>query len=909
MLQTIAAELAARRGALERHPVLARLAARLARRLERLRDEPVYFPEAKALLSRDGGVCPADGARLEFHPYAPHAHRCARCGVTYTGERHHRAWITRYQIWLSERAVHGALLGALLGRDDLSAGAARILTGYADRYRSYPNVDNVLGPTHLFFSTYLESIWLVQVTCAAALLESSAPGRLSAREWDAVREMARESAGLIATFDEGWSNRQVWNNAALVAAGGWLGEQRLGARGRLGPSGLATQLGGVDADGMWFEGENYHFFALRGFALAAELLRWQGYDAYAGTRLGQMFGAPLATLLPDLTIPARGDALYGVSVRQARFAELWELGRARTDDARLDAVLGRLYADDLPEGEDVGLTELAEQEQNRPAARQRRDRLGWKALLWMRPEDPRIAPSPAASRLLEAQGIAVLRPAARRVVSVECGRRVGGHAHPDRLHLSVFWDAPLLADFGTGSYVQRSLHWYRSTLAHNAPGETGVGQRPALVWCDAFDERDGWHWCRAHADGLVGEGTRVSRSVVVGPDYVLDVVTVNAPADVPVDLPIHPLGRIAPASRPWAAPVRPPAAAGHETGYGFLAGIAQVAAPYEPIVPHDAAGARVLLAPRAGEMVLTATAPGPPGADFADGDPRTFLIRRAPGSGRWVQLYSRDLAPRAVIERAGGIVVTGESWGETRFQEADDGLVIALPSGAIELAVRESVERPAPHPPAPLRPADVRLARAAAEPSLEAWPADCVRFSLGPGHYRRSERAWGDSGGLTADVDVTARARALWFRVAVTKHEIVVRAPDAPDPALDNEAPDIHSDGVQCYVGREQWEGYVVLPDLASGALRVRAVAGTAGDARRVSGRCRRTAGGYELLVCCDTGTPLAPGDRVRFTLSVNEMAPGRERRVGQLALAGGGWVYLRGDRESPDAAVVAEIA
>ena len=909
MLQTIAAELAARGRALGQHPVLARLAARLARQLEELCGGPVYFPEAKALLSRDGGVCPADGARLAFHPYAPHVHRCGRCGVTYTGERHHRAWITRYQIWLSERAVHGALLGALLGRDDLSACAARILTGYAARYRSYPNADNVLGPTRLFFSTYLESIWLVQVACAAALLESSAAGRLSAGEWDAVREMARESAGLIATFDEGWSNRQVWNNAALVAAGGWLGDQRLAARGRLGPSGLAAQLGGVDADGMWFEGENYHFFALRGFALAAELLRWQGYDAYAGTRLGQMFGAPLATLLPDLTIPARGDALYGVSVRQARFAELWELGRARTDDARLDAVLGRLYGDDAPDGEDAGLTELAEQEQNRPAARQRRDRLGWKALLWMRPEDPRSNGSPAASRLLEAQGIAVLRPAARQVVSVACGRRVGGHAHPDRLHLSVFWDGPLLADFGTGSYVQRSLHWYRSTLAHNAPGETGIGQRPAQVWCDAFRERDGWHWCRVRADRLVGEGTRVSRSVVVGPEYVLDVVTVTAPADVLVDLPIHPLGPIEVAQRPWVAPERSPAAVGHETGYGFLTGVAEVAAPYQPILTRDAVGGRVLLAPRAGEIVLVAAAPGPAGADFADGDPLAFLIRRASGPGRWVQLYSRDAAPRAVIEQASGIVVSGERWGETRFEETDDGLVIALPSGAIELAARKSVERPAPPPPAPPRPADVRLPRAVVEPSLEAWPAEAVRFTLGPEHYRRSERAWGDSGGLTAELDVAAWGSALWFRILVTKPEIVVRAPDAPDPALDNEAADIHSDGVQCYVGREQWEGYVVLPDLATGSLRVRAVAGTAGDARRVSGRCRRTVSGYELVVRCDTGATLAPGDRLRFTLSVNEMAPGRTRRLGQLALAGGGWVYLRGDRESPEAALVAEIA
>jgi hypothetical protein len=908
MLRAIAAELGARRLALADSPVLARLAAGLAQHVEGLLAGPVYFPEAKALLSRDGGVCPADGARLAFHPYAPHKHRCGRCGATYTGERHHRAWVTRYQIWLSERAAHCALLGALLGRDDLSACAARILAGYAERYRGYPNADNVLGPTRLFFSTYLESIWLVQVACAAALLEGTAPTRLSRREWDAVRDMAGESAALIGSFDEGWSNRQVWNNAALIAAGGWLGEKPVAARGRVGPSGLATQLGGVDADGMWFEGENYHFFALRGFLLAAELLRWQGYDAYVGTRLGQMFAAPLATLLPDLTIPARGDAAYGVSVRQPRFAELWELGRARTDDPRLDGVLARLYAADAPDGEDVRLTELAEQEQNRPAARQRRDRLGWKALLWMKPEDPRGDAS-LASALLETQGIAVLRPSPRRAVTLECGRRVGGHAHPDRLHLSVYWDAPVLADFGTGSYVQRSLHWYRSTLAHNAPGVAGASQRPAAAWCDAFADRDGWHWCRARAEDLVGEGTRVSRSVVVGPAYVLDVVTVDAPPGVVVDLPIHPLGRIEPARRAWSESPRPVAAAGHETGYDFLAGVAAVAAPYEPIPARDPMDARILLAPRGGETVLVATAPGPPGADFADGAPLTFLIRRAAGAGRWVQLYSRDAAQRAVTDDGSAIVVRGEHGEETRFHETVAGFRIALPSGEMELASRPAFDRPGVAPPEPPRPPDVRLPRAAAEPSLEHWPRQSLPFALGAEHYRRSERAWVGPAAFGAEVQVAAWGSAVWFRVTVTKPDVVVRPADAPDPALDNEAPDIHSDGVQYYVGRERWEGYVVLPDLLSGSVRARAVAGTAGDPRRVSGYSRRTADGYELLVRCDTGAPLASGDRVRFTVTVNEMARGRDRRLGQLALAGGGWVYLRGDRESPARAVVAEIA
>ena len=41
----------------------------------------------------------------------------------------------------------------------------------------------------------------------------------------------------------------------------------------------------------------------------------------------------------------------------------------------------------------------------------------------------------------------------------------------------------------------------------------------------------------------------------------------------------------------------------------------------------------------------------------------------------------------------------------------------------------------------------------------------------------------------------------------------------------------------------------------------------------------------------------------------INEMYSHRQRRAGQLVLSGGGgWVYLRGDRESPDEALLVEV-
>src|SRR5262249_60795099 len=125
-----------------------------------------------------------------------------------------RFWIYWYQLWLAERAVHAATLAALGGGDECATFATRILDGYAERYAQYPNVDNVLGPTRLFFSTYLESIWLLQICIAADLLSSTDPA-LTSRIRDRIIEPSR---AVIAEYDEGASNRQVWNDAALLAA-------------------------------------------------------------------------------------------------------------------------------------------------------------------------------------------------------------------------------------------------------------------------------------------------------------------------------------------------------------------------------------------------------------------------------------------------------------------------------------------------------------------------------------------------------------------------------------------------------------------------------------------------------------------------------------------------------------------
>jgi hypothetical protein len=913
-------DLAARGEVVRGSATLRDLARRLRRLLEPLLDAPPDIPAVKPRLTRDGGVCPRDGTRLTFDPLSPHHHRCARCGGGYEGERHDHAWLWRYHLWLSERAIHLALLGALDGDETLQRRAAAVLAAYARVYPAVPNRDNVLGPTRLFFSTYLESIWLTQLVTAAML---SGP-RVLADVRTTLDDTVRESVQLIAAFDEGWSNRQVWNNTAMAAAGLWLGEDALVQRAVAGPHGLTVQLRqGVTPEGLWFEGENYHFFALRGFLLGAELLRTAGTDLYAdevvGPILHRMYLAPLETLLPDLTLPARGDAPFGVSLVQHRFAELWEVGRARVTDERIDALLAALYETDAPPGEDHGLGEIAEQEQNRLPGRLSRTRLGWKALCWMVPEAPRGGATwMPESTLIATHGLAVLRSRDDRYVSLECGGAPGGHGHPDLLHLSLFDAGHVLADFGTGSYVSPTLHWYRSALAHNAPGRAGAGQLARQGWCDAFEVGERWSWCRATARDLLGAESVVRRAVVVGPEYVLDIVDVEAPREVEMDLPTHPVSGVAVAGvggrRPDSA-FQHDSAAGRSRGYEALADEHVLDPPIGALSCGDAERACTLvLAPRGGETVLTAVAPGPPDMHFADGEPLRFLLRRAAGSGRWAQCYSlRSGSVTALATDGATVTVQRHDGSSDRFELTPSGVRLHEADGST-YTLAGLADEPSPPPgrryvPRPVIPCPLLGAVPAPEEWLRAVPPEAVT-SLGEHQYRRSEQPYGAAGTFTARVAVFAVDSRMCFAADVTKESLALRDTSVPDPRLDNEAADIHADGVQCYVDAEAWAGYVAVPDPHSGQVGVRAVAGTAAEAARCTGRWARTKAGYAVVVTVDVAQPLCAGDRLPVNLVVNEMYPERERRAGQLALAGGGgWVYLRGDRESPAAVVIAEVS
>ena len=869
---------------------LAPLAGSLRIDMERvLREAPAISGE-KAMLTRDGGRCPLDGAPLEFDPYSPHAHRCPACHTVQARERDHRWWLMFAQLWRAERAVHAATLHATGNEPILAAFARATLDEYADRYVRYPLDDNVLGPSRPFFSTYLESIWLLQLCIAADLLDAANAGEgATGRFRDRVVE---PSAALIRSYDEGESNRQLWNNAALLAAGRALGDHALSRHAVQSSSGLLAQLGtGLLIDGSWFEGENYHLFSHRGLWYGVTMADVAGFEIPSGLRerFEAGFSTPFLTAFPDLGFPARRDSQYGASLRQWRTAESCELGLAHSDDPRLTSALAALYADDIPRRDTGRWRSAAESERNEPPSALGRADLGWRSLLFARETLPVLELVSEPSAVLEGQGIAVFRrDGGQGYIALDYGHHGGGHGHPDRLDLLLaHGERRILDDMGTGSYVDRSLHWYRSTLAHNAPLVNGCSQPRASGQLLAYEEGAGLGWIWARARVSQRPECEVERALTVTEHVCIDEIRWNAGESVRLELPVHARVR-AEGATDWSDALLD-GGEGLEDGFSFARDARRATARAHEIirlVDEESGSSVAWVSADSDAEWWTAVAPGAPGR----GDARFALLRLHGATGRVRVVWDLALALADVAMDAEQLRITERSGATIAYSWRHDGAHITTRRNGLERAARlAGFRRPARIDPAP--------PHAPPRPSL----AHSLPFArdLGEDAYRMSERGWRDAGSPRAHVSIDANDAALDVRVDVRKSPLCFREADDPDPALDNESPDINSDGVQLHLWRDGWRepaAWLAIPERDFSRTRIRRVAGE-NSTPTVRATSRETDGGFEIVF---TIPRPALGALIALDVLVNDMSAGRQRRRGQLVLSGahGERVYLRGDRQ-----------
>jgi hypothetical protein len=628
-------------------------------------------------------------------------------------------------------------------------------------------------------------------------------------------------------------------------------------------------------DGTWYEGENYHQFALRGLWYCVTMLEVAGATLREDLRdrFQRAFAAPFITALPDFTMPSRKDSQYAVSLRQWRIAELTELGFARRQDAMLGDALLRLYGDDV-ERRDTGRSRsTADVERNAPASALTRVDLGWRALLRALPTLPRLAHVEPRSAMLESQGYAVFRRDAGIYVGFEFGQSGGGHGHPDRLNLTLYQNGTRwLDDLGTGSYVDPSLHWYRSTLAHNAPLVNGRSQPIRDGTLLAYDEREGLGW-------IVGEltvpedGVRLERAIVVAPDYLIDEVSWEATGDVQLDLPWH-------LALPPHAPVERVQLSGSqrpEDGFPFLEEVRTVRGHHVPV-----------MAPRGDTPLMVFTDPAP--------EDRRLFLASAPGQPpserremAMVRVRGRTGRLRTIIIWNPEVGIHGDAitYGdrERHVHRRDElGWHLELTTGearsSIDLAgfrrpATSTDQVAAPPPRAPMR---------------LHHDAPLV-YELGEAHYRRSELSWRAAGEPAATITIAAVESTVLATVDVRAGEPIFASADAENP-YDNEHADTLRAGVQLYVRAfDAMHAWMLVPD-AEGRVRARALLGDPTHLR--DARWRRTAEGYEMRIVLER-----LGDSFSMDVVINETVSGRERRRGQLVMSGarGEFVYLRGDR------------
>jgi len=916
-------------------------------------------PHHKAKLTRKGGRCPSCGRYLEFDFFRPDVHPCPVGHGDFVGEDHDRWWAMNAHLWLAERAVHAAALAALRNDAFARKAAETILSTYAQRYEQWPDRDNVLGPTRVFFSTYLESIWLLNLCHALDLLEAVAPTEVGQTVRD---QLLAPSSARIASNHEGRSNRQVWNEVAILSAWTLLGrDEHVSAR-LTAPDGLLMHFRtGLQEDGTWYEGENYHQFAHRGLWYGVQLLKARGtpLDAALDARWHEGFIAPFAGLLPDDTFPSRRDSQYAVSARQWRFAEWCELGYAHRADRRLAGLLTRLYDNSITRVSTARSRSSADAERNEPAMQLSRASCSWRALLLGAEQAVPADIWEPASLLQVRQGLAVLRREQGQVyAALDGGDSAGGHGHPDRLALTLQTNtARWLDDPGAGSYVDPSLHWYRSTLAHHAPLFNGASQQSGVAFVEAWEDRGGAGWVRKHAPDIA-PGVNATRTLVVADGYLVDVLEWESRATdtqseetaiptltlplvvnaqdcqlVAADGTLHALGPFAAAERRGAG--------GAEDGFDHLRHVEAAASTAanttlvfrgeaQQATTFEAPAARLMQAWYAADCDMTlwrAETPAAPGFGHAT---RYFVDCRAARGrlvGVWSWSQSGDTA-HSTTPQVTHVALTPASaesvWVRVKTAcgtisshgPAPHGWHIGLEAAGAHSSIDLEGLRDHPSMPASEAPtAAVPRAAARQVPRIATQDAHdditqalpgALTTTLGAPQYRRTEEPWGPGNAPEARVELACTDAQLLLRVHVhTGHPVMVDGGDPtqmPRNSLDNERADVNADGLQCHWGvvphegtGRPWQSAVLAVPLSSGAgVRLSALEpGTV----LPSARAVVQPEGWHMELRWPLEA-LPKGDALRMGLAVNERPPERERRRGQLVLGGGeGFAYLRGDR------------
>ncbi|MDZ4198182.1 MAG: alginate lyase family protein, partial [Kiritimatiellia bacterium] len=245
-------------------------------------------------------------------------HSCPSCGRVYSGEPYDDVLFGRKHNRLLRRAWLAAWVWTFTEDRRFAEDAARILSGYAERYLIYPyhdsrrrTGDKASRTGGRLVEQTLEEASILATRIGPAMdliLDSEA---LTPAKRDAIlNRLIRPLLENIGGNRAGKSNWQSWHNAAMLWGGALLGDVAWIERALYDPDdGFYRQMDiSVTPEGMWYETSwGYHIYTLSALVRLAEGAGSLGVDLWSHPTLKKMFFLPAEYAMADGTLPRFGD--------------------------------------------------------------------------------------------------------------------------------------------------------------------------------------------------------------------------------------------------------------------------------------------------------------------------------------------------------------------------------------------------------------------------------------------------------------------------------------------------------------------------------------------------------------------------------------------------------------------------
>ena len=430
-------------------------------------------------------------------------HQCPRCRKIYTGEPYDDVIFSRIHSSNLKGAETAAWAYAITGKKAYAEHAAKVLLGYAQRYRGYPlhSSDLRQGKQARSSGGHLGEQTLGEASDLAGLI---APAFDLIHDSDALSNQDRAAirndliVPMLQTIDRskaGKGNWQTWHNAAMLWGGAVIGDAAWIQKAIADPkNGFAYQMTvSVSSDGLWYENSwGYHFYTLHAMVLIAQGARRLGIDVWSHPTLRKMFTLAPRYAMANGQLPRFGD---DVRTSASSGGSLLEAAYQATQDPLIGAQL--------------------------------RSTPSWDSVLLGRPMGQRLSAPVRGSELFPGAGHAVLRTAgpAGLTAAFTFGPYGGFHGHFDKLSFVFFgYGKELAVDPGRAASQAYRLPvhklWYKSTLSHNAVLVDGAAQEPATGKLELFAATNSYAAVSASCDEAY-PGVKHRRWLVMTPTYLL----------------------------------------------------------------------------------------------------------------------------------------------------------------------------------------------------------------------------------------------------------------------------------------------------------------------------------------------------------------------------------------------------